>query len=76
MSRLDRLRRLLLGGVSLVSLNRVWAERAWAEFNRSASQAPAATVWRGPAAQLRNLRCSEGSARSGSTAHSTGLSAH
>jgi hypothetical protein len=45
-------------------------------LNRRDGQAPAATV-EAPAgaAQLRNLRCSEGSARRGSNAHSTGLSA-
>jgi hypothetical protein len=73
MSRLDHLRRLLLNGVSHRSL-------VWAELNRAAGEAPQATVEaparRGPAAQLRNLGCFEDSARRGSNAHSTGLSAH
>jgi hypothetical protein len=69
-SRLDHLRRLFLDGVSHRSL-------VWAELNRAAGEAPQATPARpGPAAQLRNLRCSEGSARRGSNAHFTGLSAH
>jgi hypothetical protein len=39
MSRNGRLRQLLLGGVSLVSL-----DRAWAALSRRDGQAPAATV--------------------------------
>jgi hypothetical protein len=39
MSRNGRLRRLLLGGVSLVSLDRAWAALNWRD-----GQAPAATV--------------------------------
>jgi hypothetical protein len=44
MSRNGRLRRLLLGGVSHDSLDRACAARARAELNRSARQAPQATV--------------------------------
>ena len=75
--RLGRLRRLLLGGVSHVSLNQACAAHAWAKLNRDAGEAPQATVEAAAgAAQLRNLRCSEGSAQRGSNAHSTGLSVH
>jgi hypothetical protein len=48
--RLGRLRRLLLGGVSHVSLNHACAAHAWAKLNRGAGEAPQATdekAWAG-----------------------------